>query len=365
MEMQDKVNKVVRRKKQDDEGFSYVCQVCDFDCVGRKGIMKHFNEGHSEELDKIKSELKGEDVDAQLTKLVMNSAFVEEKSNGVPEKHKNGVVEKGKEPGKAEAKAKGAVKPKLAMTIDRLDAMEKVQEDTGRKDYPVTLDVMKMIDARTTRIPNYGSLQGRIARLVAVVVGKKEIVEIEEEEEEEEKKEKEGEKMEEEDEEPNLYCFKCNEGLGSSYSVIMPHLEEKHEDFLNVLYTMFPPAKKRMGQFIEKAAAKFKLEVPSLKDVEKLIKIDEDEKQKQRDALLLKRKQELAAERAKQEEERKEKMRKLEEERKKKQEEWNKKNPPLTENQRRMKERDRVKAELKKIKGQHGGMRRQRLEKRL
>ena len=95
MEMQDKVNKVVRRKKQDDEGFSYVCQVCDFDCVGRKGIMKHFNEGHSEELDKIKSELKGEDVDAQLTKLVMNSAFVEEKSNGVPEKHKNGVFEKG------------------------------------------------------------------------------------------------------------------------------------------------------------------------------------------------------------------------------------------------------------------------------
>ena len=52
MEMQDKVNKVVRRKKQDDEGFSYVC---DFDCVGRKGIMKHFKEGHSEELEKIKS----------------------------------------------------------------------------------------------------------------------------------------------------------------------------------------------------------------------------------------------------------------------------------------------------------------------
>jgi len=157
--------------------------------------------------------------------------------------------------------------------------------------------------------------------------------------------------MEVEDEEVTLHCYKCNVDLGGSYSDIMPHLEDKHGDFVNLLCTIFPPAKKRLSQFVEKAAEKFDLVVPTEKEVQKLIIQEKVDKQKERAAIALKRKQEWE-----------ETKKAIDEKKRKLAAEWNAK----SESQRRKQERDRVKAELKKTStASNGSVRRKRLEKRL
>ena len=47
--MQEQVNKVVRRKKNEDGGFSYSCCLSEFECEGRKGILQYLKEKHPTE----------------------------------------------------------------------------------------------------------------------------------------------------------------------------------------------------------------------------------------------------------------------------------------------------------------------------
>ena len=287
--MQEKVNKVVRRKKDAEGGFSYTCLLSDFSCVGRKGIMEYLKSKHEEEYSALQ-----EEVGAELGKLIMNAAFLEEKKEAVKAAAKtngvaktNGMSDEEKKVKEEERKAKAAEKAKALeekkalqqaardkATAERLAAEEKRKEQleaekkkqkeleekkkaeleaeeeekrveeeaaaAGRVDYPMTMEVLRKIDARTVRIPEYGSLVGRLARLLAVVVGKKDGA---------------------------TYDFKLDKPIAGD---IMAHLEAEHADFLELLYTIFPPAKKRMGQFVEKAADRFELRVPTAREVDKL-----------------------------------------------------------------------------------------------
>merc|ERR1711915_392895 len=132
------------------------------------------------------------------------------------------------------------------------------EEETAVKSYPLTIDFMKTIDGRTTRIPNYGSLVGRIARLIGMVV-KKEVHE----------------------DTVDIKCTKCDSVI-DSFDEVFPHIETKHGDFLNHLYSMFPPAKKRMDQFVLKAVENFDLVVPTWEHVERMQKIEKEKQEKLR-----------------------------------------------------------------------------------
>jgi len=63
---------------------------------------------------------------------------------------------------------------------------------------------------------------------------------------------------------------------------VWPHLEDKHQDFLDMLYVIFPPAKKRMSQFVEKAASKFELRIESAKEVDRLVAAKEKEEREEK-----------------------------------------------------------------------------------
>jgi len=288
---------VVCRKKDGDNGLCYGCQKCEFDCVGKKSIVNHVKEEHEEEFKELLALFKGKE--ANLIKIVMNAPLVEGEAKLTQKKtnDNNGVND---------------VQEKT-QTVEQA----KKKDPKGRKEYPVTLDVLRMIDARVTNIPNYGSLVGRVARLLAVIMGKevtkkvgKEVVKKDGEdgddhengengengeneengENGEKEKDENGEKEkdengegDEEDETVDLHCYKCNMDVEGSYSDIMPHLEKKHQDFLDILLIMFPPAEKRMAQFMETAARKFELRVPSEKEVEDLMekaKLEEEEKER-------------------------------------------------------------------------------------
>ena len=212
-ESQKLVNSLVGRKRKDQAGgFNYVCALDGFSCEGRKAAVAHLREKYPEKVAELGDE------GAQLAKLVSNSAFLEDQVNGKV-KHSNGV-------------SKAKVVPE-----------EEAEEDGKQKEYPVTLDVLKMIDARTVRIPDYGSLVGRIARLLAVVLSK----EVD---------------KAESDKEPVVKTIKGRKfDVNLEIAEVMPFLEDKHQDFLDMLYTIFPPAKKRMSQFIEKALTKFDLRI--------------------------------------------------------------------------------------------------------
>jgi len=141
------------------------------------------------------------------------------------------------------------------------DVKEAGAEPPEPKEYPVTLDYMKTIDSRTTKIPNYGSLAGRIARLLAMLV-KKESEDNEETDEDAEK----GVKTEK-------WCIVDRKsGIKLACAQLYEHLEKDHGDFLQHLYSMFPPAKKRMDQFILRAVENFDLEVPTWAMVQQLQK---------------------------------------------------------------------------------------------
>merc|ERR1719430_337224 len=73
-----------------------------------------------------------------------------------------------------------------------------------------------------------------------------------------------------------------NDSNIGAYTDIFSYIQENHPEFLNNIYTMFPPAKKRMDQFMAKAAENFELEVPTLKDVQKLQEIEKNKKEEAR-----------------------------------------------------------------------------------
>merc|ERR1711971_362431 len=148
-------------------------------------------------------------------------------------------------------------------------AKEKEQEGDYHlsKNLPMTLEYMKMLDERITKIPNYGSLVGRIARLLGVVLEKQQ--------------------------DDKIFDVK-KEVYVEDVKGVFSYLEAEHQQFLDNLCTMFPPAKKRMNQFIEKAINNFDLKVPTWKLVEKLQRIESDkvaaEKKKEMDEKLAKAK---------------------------------------------------------------------------
>jgi len=242
LDLKKKVNNLVKKSKVTDEGFSYLCDNCDFECVGRKGIIQHVKETHEEQYSELKSgfeETSDKDFQSQLSKLVMNVPFCDKDAKA-----------------KKEDKPETVTKTTEKVEIQSKDEVVEVQEEEEEpviKSYPLTLDFMKTIDGRTTKIPNYGSLVGRIARLVAMVV----------------KKEK------QEDDEVKMACHKCDTDI-EDYRDIFTHIESEHSDFLQHLCTMFPPAKKRMDQFMTKAAENFDLVVPTWDQVEKLQKVEKD-----------------------------------------------------------------------------------------
>ena len=239
-ENQKLVNSMVGRKRKgtDGQGFNYVCALDGFTCDGRKGAVAHLKEKYPEKVAQLG------DAEAQFLKLVSNSAFLDDPLNGGV-KGSNGVVT-----------TNGVVE----------------EEEEGKwREHPVTLDVLKMIDARTVRIPDYGSLMGRIARLLAVVFSKE---------------------MDTDGENETVVqvkCHKCDASLEDLLAGVMPHLEDKHQDFLDMLYNIFPPAKKRMPQFVEKAASKFELRIETAKEVDKLVA---DKERKETEERMKKRKAE-------------------------------------------------------------------------
>jgi len=205
------ISHLIKRGKLADGGFKYVCDQCEFDCLGRKKIIIHIKEKHSDKLKEVQEEYErggNKDFESQLSKSVMNVPFCEK------------------------------------------DMKKTVPE--ASKDYPVTLDFMKIIDSRTSRIPNFGGLIGRVARLLAMLVSKEQSEEVDSEEI--------GVK---------LSCLKCKTIIGR-VSDLLCHLEKSHEDFLQNLSSMFPLATERMQQFIQQAANKFDLEVPTGKELEVL-----------------------------------------------------------------------------------------------
>lgn len=232
IDLKRKINSLVKKSKVTDGGFSYFYINSDFECVGRKGIVEYIKDNHGEVYNDLKQGFQDKsekDFLSLMSKLVMNVPFSDQDSKLQEKQNKvENVVPEVKKP--------------------------EEEEEPVIKSYPLTLEFMRTIDGRTTRIPNYGSLAGRIARLIAMVISKK----------------TEGDSVE-------LTCHKCDKRI-EGYKDIFTHMENCHSEFLENLLTMFPPAKNRMEQFIIKAAENFDLEVPTWEQVEKL---QRQEKEKQ------------------------------------------------------------------------------------
>jgi len=258
LDLKRKVNNLVKKSKVSDEGgFSYLCNISDFECVGRKGMVEHLKE-NAEVYSDLKlgfEETSEKDFQSQLSKLIMNVPFSDKDAKG---KRDEGNESNKKQPAVLETK-----------NSEKVEKAEEIEKQPAVKNYPLTLDFMRTIDGRTTRIPNYGSLVGRIARLIAMIV----------------KKKKDGDLVE-------LTCRKSGKEI-AEYTGIFIHIEKEFPDFLTNLYKMFPPAKKRMDQFMTKAAENFDLEVPTWEDVEKLQRL-EKEKENELKRLEMKKKLEEA-----------------------------------------------------------------------
>jgi len=223
-----KVNALIKKSKVTDDGFSYICTIDDFQCVGRKSIIEHLKEKFPDKYDELKTGFDDDkEFQTQLSKLVMS----------VPYSDQDAKVDKND-------KAKESNGKEVEEAVDEgEDDYSNITENT-----PTTLDYMKSIDSRVVQIPNYGSLVGRIARLLGLILAKDEDGKI--------KSVKTGEEVE----------------VGKIYS----HVTEEHPEFLSNLEKMFPPAKKRMDQFFEKAANTYDLKVPTWKLVERLQKVEKD-----------------------------------------------------------------------------------------
>jgi len=203
------VSQIILREKMAEGGFKYICDQCDFACLGRKKIINHLKENHGEMLNTIQEEYEmngNNDFEAQLSKLVMNVPFCDRKLKNVTRE--------------------------------------------SNKDYPTTLDFMKIIDTRTTMIPGFGGLMGRLARLLAMIVTK------------EKSKESESHEFF-----TKISCSKCKIIIGN-VGELHEHLFNYHENFLQNLNSMFPLAKERMHQFIQQAVNKFELVVPTGREVD-------------------------------------------------------------------------------------------------
>ena len=227
-DVKKKLNSLVNKSKPTDEGFSYICQLDGYQCVGRKKIIQYLQEKHTDKYNDLKAGFEDDkDFQSQLSKLVMTVPYSEKDTNISQPK----TVEK-------EAEAEDSNEAEI---------------EKSKKNYPLTLDYMKAIDVRTTKIPNYGSLAGRIARLLALILR--------------------SEKSE--DGCVTVFSRQTDEEVGGCQD-IHGFIEANHPQFLENLFAMFPPAKKRIEQFMLKAANDFDLIVPTWQMVEKLQKEESD-----------------------------------------------------------------------------------------
>ena len=228
IDVKKKLNSLVKKSKPTAEGFSYICQLDGYQCVGRKTIIEYLKEKHEDTYNDLKAGFEDEtEFRSQLSKMVMTVPYSNEDVKP------------------AETKPK---------TLDKqLDDEEIVEEKQNKKNLPLTLDYMRNIDGRTTKIPNYGSLVGRIARLLALVLRRE--------------KSSEGE--------IKIFSVKTDESVGGCQD-IHGYLESTHPTFLENLVAMFPPAKKRMDQFLQRAAENFDLTVPTWQQVERLQREESD-----------------------------------------------------------------------------------------
>lgn len=197
------ISQIIKREKMAEGGFKYICDKCEFACLGRKKIINHMKEKHADNISEIQEQYEADgnkDFEAQLSKIVMNVPFCEKDAKRL--------------------------------------------ENEPNKDYPMTLDFMKIIDNRTSMIPKFGGLLGRLARLLAMVVSKEEpedsvSVEV-----------------------TKLSCLKCKIIIGKE-TELYDHLENYHGNFIQNLNSMFPLAANRMEQFLQLASTEFELVVPT------------------------------------------------------------------------------------------------------
>ena len=227
IDVKKKLNSLVRKSKPTAEGFSYICQLDGHQCVGRKTIIEYLKEKHEDMYNDLKAGFEDEtEFRSQLSKMVMMVPYSNEEVNTTEDKVED------KEP----------------------EEEEIVEEKATNKNFPLTLDYMKTIDGRTTKIPNYGSLVGRIARLLALILRR-------------EKTEETGE--------IKIFSLKTDECIGGCQD-IHSYIESTQPTFLENLISMFPPARKRMDQFVQRAAENFDLTVPTWQQVERLQKEESD-----------------------------------------------------------------------------------------
>ena len=71
-----KVNALIKKSKVTDDGFSYICTIDDFQCVGRKSIIEHLKEKFPDKYDELKTGFDDDkEFQTQLSKLVMSVPY--------------------------------------------------------------------------------------------------------------------------------------------------------------------------------------------------------------------------------------------------------------------------------------------------
>ena len=127
IDVKKKLNSLVKKSKPTAEGFSYICQLDGYQCVGRKTIIEYLKEKHEETYNDLKAGFEDEtEFRSQLSKLVMSVPYSNEEVNV----------------NTAETKSK--------TTQKEPDNPEIVEEKPDNKNLPLTLDYMRTIDGRTT-----------------------------------------------------------------------------------------------------------------------------------------------------------------------------------------------------------------------
>merc|ERR1712000_2196 len=107
------------------------------------------------------------------------------------------------------------------------------------KKCPLTLDMMKLRDVKTSGKKNYGGIAGRIAGQLNLLFDKEVLTDG-----------------------SDFKCMHCNEIL-TEESLLNSHLEKSHEDFYSKLLMLFPQAGKRLEQHIIKGINEVELKVPT------------------------------------------------------------------------------------------------------
>ena len=109
-DLKEKVNKLVKKSKDGEEGFTYTFLPTKFACVGRKGIVEHIRDTQPDVYSELKSAAGVEsdkDFQSQLSKLIMNVPVCDndktKKVTNNTNKNESSLKENGKESGNRHA----------------------------------------------------------------------------------------------------------------------------------------------------------------------------------------------------------------------------------------------------------------------